>query len=129
MFPILVRLPSESNSLAFHFSHVEIGDFSLSIQASKFHYSSPRETLPNADDYETFELAIFFKQKWVNIQDFPLLEEFYPLFEHDSVAGYVERETIIKLVDILQTIADTQATEQLAIHMNSMRRMAGKDLD
>lgn len=39
--------------------HVKAGIYYLSIQASKYHYCNPRETMSNFSDYNTMELAIF----------------------------------------------------------------------
>lgn len=41
-------------------SIIELGDgFEVSVQASMFHYSTPRETFESNNDYSEFELAIF----------------------------------------------------------------------
>lgn len=47
------------------FKHVAIEDFSLSIQASQHHYCDPRETLNDVYSYNSFEVALFEKDKWV----------------------------------------------------------------
>ncbi|GIP55925.1 hypothetical protein [Paenibacillus vini] len=48
------------------YERVVIGDFGLSIQASSTHYSSPRKTLSDAQDYNEFELAIFENDEWID---------------------------------------------------------------
>lgn len=47
-----------------HFKPIDLGDMQVSIQASEFHYSSPRQTLPSSDDYTQFEVALFLKGEW-----------------------------------------------------------------
>lgn len=45
---------------------IVVGDYKLSVQASKLHYCTPRKNLRNADDYSRMELAI--------ISDFPIMK-------------------------------------------------------
>ena len=48
------------------FYHLFVGEVELSIQASEFHYSMPRETLENIEDYDSFEVALIgSKNKYV----------------------------------------------------------------
>lgn len=93
------------------FERLKAGAFRVSIQASRTHYSTPRETLPSADHYSAFEVAIFdADDNWVSprkdrrLRDKPWAE----LFEDAdvAVAGYVPRETIAQ---ILEDLANAKA--------------------
>ena len=41
------------------FPSFDLGAWSVSVQASKQHHSTPRETLPLLSDYEAFEVVIY----------------------------------------------------------------------
>jgi hypothetical protein len=46
---------------------IPAGDYFLSVQASEVHYCDPEETLEDPQEYTSFEVAIFDKNKeWVN---------------------------------------------------------------
>ena len=77
-------------------SHTDINGFTLSIQASKFSYCSPKANLDSVDDYNEFEIAIWRK-------DDPVMNwrtsEFVDV--HDDVAGYMSRSEINKVIQKL----------------------------
>lgn len=66
---LLVRYGERSET---HFNPIQVGRFSLSIQASKYHYSKPRETGLSPKDYERFEVALFYNGKWVKFPKWKL---------------------------------------------------------
>ena len=76
---------------------IVVGDYNLSIQASKFHYCTPRKNLRNAGDYSRMELAIISNFPiGIGLSAFPKLKELKELcdgdFEPDSkylIFGYV----------------------------------------
>lgn len=47
-----------------HFSPIIMGDMTVSIQASAYHYCIPRVTLSSSDEYEAFEVALLWKDDW-----------------------------------------------------------------
>ncbi len=48
---------------------IKIGEYELSIQASKFHYCTPRETITDLYKYKEMEVAIFNKDAWVDLEE------------------------------------------------------------
>lgn len=76
-------------------SHTDINGFTLSIQASKFSYCSPKANLDSVDDYNEFEIAIWRKDDLVNWRT----SEFVDV--HDDVAGYMSRSEINKVIQKL----------------------------
>jgi hypothetical protein len=81
--------------------------YSISIQASEFHYCNPRQTL-DPDKYTTMEIAIFNRRgSFFNVKKsrskFIKDKEWLKLFESGSspVAGYVPIETIQEIIDNL----------------------------
>jgi hypothetical protein len=90
----------DDDSILRGFKHIQIGDLSLSIQASWGHYCTPRRTLNNLDEYSTMEFAI--------IQDdgeFATVSEVLPTFSRldeieeyeNTVYGYVPVDLIEQL--------------------------------
>lgn len=61
---LLVRRKDQSQM----FHHIKMGRFTLSIQASEYHYSQPRLGDLSPKDYECWEVALFFNGKWVNFR-------------------------------------------------------------
>lgn len=76
---------------------IVLGDYKLSIQASKFHYCTPRKNLRNAGDYSRMELGIISDFPIIKgLSAFPKLKELKELCDGDlgldstfSVFGYV----------------------------------------
>lgn len=98
----LVRDPNKSD----RFLPLEIeGGLVASIQASEYHYSRPRQTLPSSDDYEEFEVALIFNGVWFHPEKDP---EFSKCSwsknwsESDDVAGYVPRADVAKMIEDLR---------------------------
>lgn len=82
----------------------------ISIQASSTHYCTPRSYLPNIQDYQEVEIALFNKDgDWINpstsptMEDFPQLQEL--LYNYESgecpVGAYVSINIVNALVDYL----------------------------
>lgn len=81
---------------------IKIGEYELSIQASKFHYCTPRETITDLYKYKEMEVAIFNKDAWVDLEE----DTFFSNWKHRNkflqlydgmVAGYVS-------IDIIQSL-------------------------
>jgi hypothetical protein len=95
------RLEREGGDMAF-FTPLDAGVFKASIQASRTHYSTPRENLAHGTDYTAFEIAIFEDRKWVS----PRIDERFSgkawaqEFEEGGrpVAGYVPTDTIAQIL-------------------------------
>lgn len=51
-----------------NFSIIHLGSYGLSIQASGFHHSEPREYGLDPHDYEKFEVALFKDEKYVRFR-------------------------------------------------------------
>jgi hypothetical protein len=92
------------------FAPVRVGAFEASIQASEYHYSEPRVTLPSGEDYTRFEIALFEVDgdKWIS----PTTDARFQgkpwagLFEDGGspVAGYVDAKTVAQiLADLRET--------------------------
>jgi hypothetical protein len=82
---------------------VPAGRFSMSIQASEFHYCTPRATLP-LGSYDAFELAIFDEHgEWVSPYRFPGIfkglaaAEYWEEGPGTTVGGYVPLEAVLEL--------------------------------
>lgn len=90
-------------------NQIKVGGYELSIQASNFHYCTPRTDLP-LDEYEEMELAIFKNDKWVQprndnkIKSFPRYEELINLYEDGDIAvgGYIPIDLIQDLCNYLE---------------------------
>lgn len=75
-------------------------DLWLSIQASYAHYSRPRETFNDLEEYTHWEMAIFTKEDFISasqvVPDFDSLAELELYFE-GSVYPYVPKDLIEEL--------------------------------
>jgi hypothetical protein len=75
-------------------------DLWLSIQASYAHYSRPRETFDNLEDYTHWEMALFTKEEFICVSqvvpDFNSLAELELYFE-GSVYPYVPKDLVEEL--------------------------------
>ncbi len=84
---------------------IKFGDFSISIQASANTYCQPREVMAFFSDYESMEVATFYKDQWCVLTNFT---KYYDIFEDisemaNTVAGYVPVEIIQEMVDELKS--------------------------
>lgn len=69
----------------------------ISVQASKFHYCSPRENLNSPNRYESFEVAIWNEYgEWKTREFIPGL--------NDDVAPFMSREQIEKVMEKIQKL-------------------------
>ena len=58
-----------------YFKPIEVGEgISVSIQASQYHYCSPRLTYSNSDLYQHFEVALLVDGAWLNPSNHPKLK-------------------------------------------------------
>ena len=74
--------------------HTFDNGITISVQASKINYSTPKENLPSADDFSLFEVALWDKDgEWVT-------KEFFP-DHNDDVAGWQSRKNINNLIEKL----------------------------
>ncbi|MGU9123139.1 hypothetical protein ACV3YD_15005 [Clostridium perfringens] len=78
---------------------IYIGDYELSIQASEYHYSTPRKNLSNLFDYETMEVAVFKSEVWVNVAKDSFFNEWSERHEFlESYDGMVAAYIPIKMI-------------------------------
>ena len=76
--------------------------YGMSIQCSKYHYCTPRETT-GIEKYESFELAIFSEHNFVYpeiLKDFPRKNELDECYE-GQVFGYVPKDLVEDLYNFL----------------------------
>jgi hypothetical protein len=79
-------------------SHTFDNGLTISVQASKGHYCSPREDLDSEDKYSSFEVAIIDKEN-----NFVTAE--FILDALDSVIGWQSKEKINKIIkEILEEV-------------------------
>ena len=103
---LLNRNCSESDSRIV-MKGIEVGNYTLSIQASHFHYCTPRTTLINLFDYKTMEVAIFKDGEWNNIRDDSFFDDWKYRTEflenYDGmVAGYIPINIIQNLCNYIE---------------------------
>lgn len=108
------------------FEPIKIGGMTISIQASVFHYCSPRRStslltneILEAKDYTSFEVALMQDGGFVNPNDDERLSKHYwaKYWGSDDVAGYVPRADVENmLADIESCIA---AVERLRLDSGS----------
>ena len=68
----------------------------LSVQAGIGNYSTPREDHSSADDYSSFEIAMWDKDgEWVTQDIVP--------GHNDDVVGYVSRENIDEIISLIES--------------------------
>ena len=68
----------------------------LSVQAGSGLYSTPKEDLPSADDYSSFEIAIWNeKGEWIT-QDITPTQD-------GEVKGWVSRDEIDEIISIIKS--------------------------
>lgn len=84
-----------------HFEPVRFGELEVSIQASRFHYCSPRKDLPSSDDYDSFEVALLWKALFCHpneVMDGLQEKSWAKYWDTDSVAAGVPREEVEKML-------------------------------
>lgn len=85
-----------------------IGKYMLSIQASKYHYSIPRETFDNLYDYEAFEIGLLNETydltDMTKIHSFKAWEDYAEFKEYydGMVAGYVPVKMVQSLMNYMK---------------------------
>jgi hypothetical protein len=90
---------------------IEIGDYAISIQASYYHYCEPRTTLDNLKHYDTWEVAIFNKERWLNpksdieFEGFPDREDLHWEDGNCPVGGYIPTKTVQALYNHLESLS------------------------
>ena len=71
-------------------------EFSISVVAGQFAYSTPREDRDSPDDFSSFEVAVF-------TPDGEFTREFFPEDHNDDVLGWQERGQINALMLLIQS--------------------------
>lgn len=66
----------------------------ISVQASEFHYCTPKENLPSHDLYSSFEVALWDDNGWLTRNYFPNI--------NDNVLSRQGREDIDELINQLK---------------------------
>ena len=80
------------------FPHVQVGEFTLSVQAGNYLYSSPRAELDTLGEYEEVEVAIFLKGSFFNPLKEALAGDWPPSYAYDDVGGYVTWEQLERVL-------------------------------
>lgn len=94
----------------FYCERLRAGNFSVSIQCSRYHYSVPRDNIRDPKEYTEYEVAIFDKKgHWWHPEKNKKIKntEWAKLFEtggHTSVAGYVPGRLVQKILNTLETL-------------------------
>lgn len=108
-----VPIPNKTLSSFVMFEKLNIGDITISIQASEFHYCEPRRSTSSltneileAKDYTSFEVALMNDDGFVNPHEDERLSKrsWAKYWGSDDVAGYVPR------ADVENLIADIEAS-------------------
>lgn len=84
-----------------HFQSLQIGAMKASIQASEYHYCSPRRTLASSDNYEAFEVALILQDEWFHPEKdarFAGCDWAQYWSEYDDVAARVPRAAIEQML-------------------------------
>ena len=77
--------------------HTFDNGITLSVQAGTINYSTPREDHSSADNYSSFEIAIWDeKGEWIT-------QDIVPNPNGDDVAGWVSRENIDEIISIIES--------------------------
>ena len=97
----LIKRPANYRMFLYfeNFPHVKAGEYELSIQASKNHYSIPRDNFETIGDYFQVEVGLLKNDKLVQ----PPIRRFRKHFElgESPVAGYMPVEKVQELYDAL----------------------------
>lgn len=101
-------LVRHSNSKS-HFQHFEIGEFTVSVQASENHYCAPRFTFSSSDNYDSFEVAVWTRNTtWFRPMSDPRFASaaWARYWDTDGdVAMYVPRKEVEAMLEDLRSIA------------------------
>lgn len=90
---------------------MKLNKLDISVQASKYHYCTPREDFDDINEYAEVEIALFNKDgDWVQPRTEPLLADFNQLaelIEHyetggTAVGAYVPIELVNNLIEYLK---------------------------
>lgn len=91
-------------------NRITVGDYELSIQASRHAYCTPEKTLENLFDYKTMEVAIFKDNKWVSVESDNFFDgwrlaykECFLQYYDGMVAGYVPVRVIQSLYEYIES--------------------------
>ena len=89
------------------FERINVGKYTISIQASGTHYSTPRDVL-DPYEYKAFEVAVFMDGEWVNPRTDKKLSGFAWISHFETgdivVAGFVPVKTVQEMCDCLEVI-------------------------
>lgn len=87
-----------------YFQPITFNDLKISIQASSFHYCSPRFNLPSSDDYDSFEVALIYEGNFCFPEELSITfkeKSWAQFWRGDAVAPHMPREEVdIMLTDI-----------------------------
>jgi hypothetical protein len=97
---VLTRVPGSYT----HFQPIQIGDLTVSIQASQTHYCSPRRDGMESDYYDRFEVALILNDEWFHPErdkrfSKTTWSKYWSSF--DNVAADVPRDEIENMLDDL----------------------------
>lgn len=88
---------------------LSVGNYRLSIQASKNHYCTPREIFSSYDFYESFEMMVLKKdgksiqfKKSSKFRNFPRYRELLRFYDGNGIFGFVPKDIIEDLITYLK---------------------------
>ena len=92
-------------------SSLKIGKYSLSIQASKGHYCSPRASFEDYNKYTSFEMLImnrnggdFQHKKSSIIRNYPQYSELIGHYDGGGIFGWVDKDLLEDFINYLESL-------------------------
>lgn len=92
-------------------SSLKIGKYSLSIQASKNHYCSPRASFEDYNKYTSFEMLImnrnggdFQHKKSSIIRNYPQYSELIRHYDGGGIFGWVDKDLLEDFINYLESL-------------------------
>tara|TARA_R110001632_G_scaffold54921_4_gene134538 strand:- start:732 stop:1082 length:351 start_codon:yes stop_codon:yes gene_type:complete len=92
-------------------SSLKIGKYSLSIQASKGHYCSPRKNLTDYNLYTSFEMLIMKEdgsdiqlKKSSIIRNYPQYSELIRHYDGGGIFGWVDKDLLEDFINYLEPL-------------------------
>ena len=86
------------------FERINIGPFSLSIQASESHYCYPRKIV-DVQSYESWEVLPLAGDDNLHLENIPGMSQFAALQDDWGLLPYCKTEEVQQLVDALMDLA------------------------
>jgi len=93
-----------------HMKALEVGPYTLSVQASEFHYCTPRVTVP-VEEYTEWECALWTEERWLSVEKDPEVFDGLAVAKQwedgeSPVGGYLPTADVQALWDRLNELSD-----------------------